>query len=151
MRHRDNETAIFLFAILKQLNLRNVSRRLQLPSCPGPALTSMQICWDKVARDPVLLQPVISGHAARMRYSRFREAVAGEGDKKTRLKPANSRVYRTKKASEATTSMAKKDPEVKKEQPPSQAASPMPEAWSCLSPDAQVRPAVLDQSINNRR
>ncbi|GAO14257.1 uncharacterized protein UV8b_08123 [Ustilaginoidea virens] len=54
----DNAMARFLFAILKQKNLKDID-------------------WNQVAQDPVLLQPISNGHAARMRYSRFRATVTG--------------------------------------------------------------------------
>ncbi|KAG5926037.1 hypothetical protein E4U42_003700 [Claviceps africana] len=54
----DNAMARFLFAILKQKNLKDID-------------------WNQVAQDPVLLQPITNGHAARMRYSRFRATVTG--------------------------------------------------------------------------
>ncbi|KAG5923060.1 hypothetical protein E4U53_003606 [Claviceps sorghi] len=62
----DNAMARFLFAILKQKNLKDID-------------------WNQVAQDPVLLQPITNGHAARMRYSRFRATVTGhESQRRTR-------------------------------------------------------------------
>ncbi|KAF4126450.1 hypothetical protein GMORB2_0186 [Geosmithia morbida] len=54
----ENATARFLFAILKQKNLKDID-------------------WNQVAQDPVLMQPISNGHAARMRYFRFRATVEG--------------------------------------------------------------------------
>ncbi|KAG6008493.1 hypothetical protein E4U43_000132 [Claviceps pusilla] len=63
----DNAMARFLFAILKQKNLKDID-------------------WNQVAQDPVLLQPITNGHAARMRYSRFRATVTGhEPQKRSRV------------------------------------------------------------------
>ncbi|KAH7321168.1 hypothetical protein B0I35DRAFT_208753 [Stachybotrys elegans] len=59
----DNATARLLFAILKQKNLKDID-------------------WNLVAQDPVLLQPIPNGHAARMRYSRFRSTVLGHSPEK---------------------------------------------------------------------
>ena len=36
-----------------------------------------QIDWNKVARDPILQQEITNGHAARMRYSRFKKQMDG--------------------------------------------------------------------------
>ncbi|KAG5977861.1 hypothetical protein E4U55_006473 [Claviceps digitariae] len=59
----DNAMARFLFAILKQKNLKDID-------------------WNQVAQDPVLMQPITNGHAARMRYSRFRATVTGHEPQK---------------------------------------------------------------------
>ncbi|KAI9158483.1 hypothetical protein HJFPF1_06478 [Paramyrothecium foliicola] len=52
----DNAMARFLFAILKQKNLKDID-------------------WNQVAQDPVLMSPITNGHAARMRFSRFRSTI----------------------------------------------------------------------------
>lgn len=52
----DNAMARFLFAILRQKNLKDID-------------------WNQVAQDPVLMSPITNGHAARMRYSRFRSTI----------------------------------------------------------------------------
>ncbi|KAH7040559.1 uncharacterized protein B0I36DRAFT_219722, partial [Microdochium trichocladiopsis] len=54
----DNPMARFLFAILKQKNLKDID-------------------WNEVARDSVLVEEISNGHAARMRYARFRDAMLG--------------------------------------------------------------------------
>lgn len=70
----DNAMARFLFAVLKQKNLKDVS--LLQPSHPAIlTLVSCQIDWDLVANDPALLTPVTNGLAARMRFSRFRSTI----------------------------------------------------------------------------
>ena len=39
-----------------------------------------------MAQDPVLLQPISNGHAARMRYARFKSSVVGtDSEKKGRI------------------------------------------------------------------
>ncbi|KAM7222049.1 hypothetical protein V8F06_002554 [Rhypophila decipiens] len=54
----DNDMAKFLFAILRQKDLKDID-------------------WNKVASDPILPKPISNGHAARMRYSRFRSSMLG--------------------------------------------------------------------------
>lgn len=80
----DNAMARFLFAILKQKNLKDID-------------------WNLVASDPVLLQPITNGHAARMRYSRFRSTVAGgsEAQKRNRVE-GKVRVSKPKGKANAT-------------------------------------------------
>ncbi|KAG5998333.1 hypothetical protein E4U52_000668 [Claviceps spartinae] len=56
--HAENPTACLLFAILKQKSLKDID-------------------WNQVAQDPVLAEPIRNGHAARMRYSRFRDSFTG--------------------------------------------------------------------------
>ncbi|KAM0813265.1 hypothetical protein AB5N19_13258 [Seiridium cardinale] len=58
MSNNDNVMARFLFAILQQKNLKDID-------------------WNKVASNPILASPISNGHAARMRYSRFRSAMLG--------------------------------------------------------------------------
>ncbi|GKU00462.1 hypothetical protein FLAG1_00270 [Fusarium langsethiae] len=74
----ENAMARFLMAILNQKNLKDID-------------------WNAVASDPVLLQPITNGHAARMRYTRFRDTVKGhEPQKRTRAED-KSRVTKSKK------------------------------------------------------
>ncbi|KAL2263268.1 hypothetical protein VTK26DRAFT_7533 [Humicola hyalothermophila] len=74
MANNDNAMARFLFAILQQKCLKDID-------------------WNKVARDPVLTQPITNGHAARMRYSRFKAAMLGhEPQRRNRTNPDKSRV-----------------------------------------------------------
>ncbi|KAL2265562.1 hypothetical protein VTJ83DRAFT_6662 [Remersonia thermophila] len=61
----------FLFAILEQKCLKDID-------------------WNKVARNPILAQPITNGHAARMRFSRFKSSVLG-------LEPQRRRVSKKKK------------------------------------------------------
>ncbi|ETS06583.1 hypothetical protein M419DRAFT_117133, partial [Trichoderma reesei RUT C-30] len=74
----DNAMARFLFAILKQKNLKDID-------------------WNQVAADPVLLEPITNGHAARMRYSRFRATVTGHTPSKRGRSSDKSRVSKSKK------------------------------------------------------
>ncbi|TDZ23268.1 hypothetical protein Cob_v003773 [Colletotrichum orbiculare MAFF 240422] len=75
----DNQMTRFLFAILKQKNLKDID-------------------WNAVAHDPILSQPITNGHAARMRYSRFRSAMLGlEPQKRNRAAANKNRVTKSKK------------------------------------------------------
>ncbi|OLN92103.1 hypothetical protein CCHL11_01509 [Colletotrichum chlorophyti] len=75
----DNQMTRFLFAILKQKNLKDID-------------------WNAVAHDPILTQPITNGHAARMRYSRFRSAMLGlEPQKRNRTAANKNRVTKSKK------------------------------------------------------
>ena len=56
-----------------------------------------QIDWNQVAQDPVLLQPITNGHAARMRYSRFRSTVTGHEPQKRGRPGDKDRVAKAKK------------------------------------------------------
>ncbi|TFB05289.1 hypothetical protein CCMA1212_002976 [Trichoderma ghanense] len=87
----DNAMARFLFAILKQKNLKDID-------------------WNQVAADPVLLEPITNGHAARMRYSRFRATVTGHTPSKRGRSSDKSRVSKSKKGAPT-----KKDKSIKQE------------------------------------
>ncbi|KAI6779843.1 uncharacterized protein J7T54_003767 [Emericellopsis cladophorae] len=91
----DNAMARFLFAILKQKNLKDID-------------------WNQVAEDPVLLQPISNGHAARMRYSRFRATVSNAD----RRSPSSSTGAKSKSMDKNRVSKAKskKDGPIKVEQ-----------------------------------
>ncbi|KAK0706573.1 hypothetical protein B0T26DRAFT_680240 [Lasiosphaeria miniovina] len=58
MSANDSPMTRFLFAILQQKCLKDID-------------------WEKVAHDPILLQDISNGHAARMRYSRFKSTMLG--------------------------------------------------------------------------
>ncbi|KXX81228.1 hypothetical protein MMYC01_201381 [Madurella mycetomatis] len=79
MSNNDNAMARFLFAILQQKSLKDID-------------------WNKVARNPILSQEITNGHAARMRYSRFRAAMLGlEPQRRNRTNPTKSRVAKRKR------------------------------------------------------
>ncbi|EFW99011.1 hypothetical protein CMQ_4863 [Grosmannia clavigera kw1407] len=63
----DKAIARLLYAMLRQKSLKDID-------------------WDQVARDPALLEEISNGHAARMRFSRFRTTVENQG------KPRRSRL-----------------------------------------------------------
>ncbi|PNY28833.1 Uncharacterized protein TCAP_01246 [Tolypocladium capitatum] len=77
-RNSENVMARFLFAILKQKDLKDIN-------------------WDQVAQDPVLLESITNGHAARMRFSRFRSTVTGKGPQKRRRRVGKARVSKSAK------------------------------------------------------
>ncbi|KAK8134563.1 hypothetical protein PG984_006575 [Apiospora sp. TS-2023a] len=85
MSNNDNAMTRFLFAILKQKNLKDID-------------------WNAVARDPILSQEITNGHAARMRYSRFRQAMLGLEPKprnKTVAEKDKHRITKSKKTPKA--------------------------------------------------
>lgn len=60
-------------------------------SCSITSLMSSQIDWNKVADDPMLKNQITNGHAARMRYARFKKQMEGTvGERKPRA-PATPR------------------------------------------------------------
>ncbi|KAK3946300.1 hypothetical protein QBC46DRAFT_3790 [Diplogelasinospora grovesii] len=85
----DNAMSRFLFAILKQKCLKDID-------------------WNKVAHDPVLVQEISNGHAARMRYSRFRASMLGLEPKRRNSTSPEKKARVTKKRKE---DMAKKKAE----------------------------------------
>ncbi|KAK7417151.1 hypothetical protein QQX98_004754 [Neonectria punicea] len=87
----ENAMARFLLAILNQKNLKDID-------------------WNQVAADPVLMQPITNGHAARMRFARFRSSVNGHEPQKRTRTADKSRVTKSKKPSQA-----KKDSLIKSE------------------------------------
>ncbi|KAI1411731.1 hypothetical protein F5Y13DRAFT_164937 [Hypoxylon sp. FL1857] len=93
----DNDMTRFLFAILRQKNLKDID-------------------WNQVAHDPILGEgkKITNGHAARMRYSRFRSALLGlEPTRRNRTRDPKCRVTKLRKGSKG-----KKDENVKAESTP---------------------------------
>ncbi|KAI1438571.1 hypothetical protein GGR50DRAFT_368703 [Xylaria sp. CBS 124048] len=77
--NNDNAMTRFLFAILRQKNLKDID-------------------WNQVAHDPILAQEITNGHAARMRYSRFKSAMLGlEPTRRNRSGPPKPRAGKSKK------------------------------------------------------
>lgn len=114
----------FLFAILRQKNLKDID-------------------WNKVARDPILAQEITNGHAARMRYSRFRSAMLGlEPQRRNRTNPNKSKVTKSSKKD----SKAKKDDSVKPEA--SMETASIPE--SSQQPPPNIKQETLQPSYDNR-
>ncbi|KAK0626154.1 hypothetical protein B0T14DRAFT_509276 [Immersiella caudata] len=84
MSANDNAMTRFLFAILQQKCLKDID-------------------WNKVAHDPILAQEITNGHAARMRYSRFKAAMLGlEPQRRNRTNPNRNRVTKKKKDDKAS-------------------------------------------------
>ncbi|KAI0428995.1 hypothetical protein F5Y09DRAFT_271520 [Xylaria sp. FL1042] len=104
--NNDNAMTRFLFAILRQKNLKDID-------------------WNQVAHDPILAHPITNGHAARMRYSRFKSTMLGlEPTKRNRTGSPKSRVTKSKKDPKN-----KKSDNIKPESSapgPSHSASPEP-------------------------
>ncbi|KAI1341925.1 hypothetical protein F5Y15DRAFT_375687 [Xylariaceae sp. FL0016] len=77
--NNENAMARFLFAILQQKTLKDID-------------------WNEVAHNPILSQPITNGHAARMRYSRFKSSLLGtEPTRRNRTTQPKSRVTKSKK------------------------------------------------------
>ncbi|CZT09229.1 uncharacterized protein RAG0_14060 [Rhynchosporium agropyri] len=107
----DNPITRLLYAILSQKCLKDnnnsfsaICTMLSIFMNPELIPSHLQINWDKVAHHP-LLEPEddkekkINGHAARMRYSRFKkqmDAACGDIPPPTPRKPRKSRVEKTK-------------------------------------------------------
>ncbi|VBB83813.1 Putative protein of unknown function [Podospora comata] len=131
MAHNDNAMTRFLFAILQQKCLKDID-------------------WNKVAQDPNLTQPITNGHAARMRYSRFRSAMLGiEPQKRNRVTKPTAR---KKKTTAASTSQKEagdgdtQDTPTKPDNPPAkkikvERLSPKPANPQLPSPKSDAIPA----------
>jgi hypothetical protein len=111
----ENPMALLLYAILKQKNLKDID-------------------WNQVAQDPHLPEPVSNGHAARMRFFRFRNSVEGMTHRRGRPAEGNGvkdgRVSKPKKQPQR----AKRDVMIKSEMSPS------------MSPYGQFSPASTNTS-----
>ncbi|ROW06426.1 hypothetical protein VMCG_04427 [Cytospora schulzeri] len=93
--NNDNSMARFLFAILQQKNLKDID-------------------WNAVAHNEVLVQRITNGHAARMRYSRFRASLLGiEPQRRNRTAANKSKVTKSKvtKSKKETKTKTKKEKE----------------------------------------
>lgn len=99
--NNDNAMARFLFCILQQKDLKDVSvlgyAGYAVYISRPPRLTSKQIDWNKVAHNPILTQEITNGHAARMRYSRFRASLLGIEPQRRNRGPNKSKVTKSKK------------------------------------------------------
>ncbi|KAI0202583.1 hypothetical protein F4808DRAFT_66992 [Astrocystis sublimbata] len=139
--NNDNAMTRFLFAILKQKNLKDID-------------------WNAVAHDPILSQPITNGHAARMRYSRFRSVMLGlEPTRRNRVaEPAKNRVTKSKKDPKAQQHKSRKDDNVKSEtasapeSPVTRAASPepVPPPPSQPKPQQKIKQEPMAYNHNSR-
>jgi hypothetical protein len=89
-----------------------------------------------VAQDPVLLQPITNGHAARMRFARFRTTVSGGDTQKKHRSSEKSRVSKSK---------AKKDNLIKSE------SSASLSSYAQFSPASAASPYLTDRDDFNAR
>lgn len=94
-----NDGAInrLLYAILSQKCLKDVC---QIIFNHFLLTLTTKIDWNKVAHDPILAQEITNGHAARMRYSRFKKQMDSTTSMPTRPRkiatPRRSRVEKKK-------------------------------------------------------
>ncbi|KAI2783054.1 hypothetical protein F4815DRAFT_491694 [Daldinia loculata] len=117
--NNDSMMTRFLFAILKQKNLKDIN-------------------WDAVAKDEILPQPISNGHAARMRYSRFKTAMLGnEPTRRNRTGQGKNRVAKSKKDPKG-----KKDELVKLES----ALDSLPESSVTPEPSEMPAPKIKQES-----
>ncbi|KAK3683715.1 hypothetical protein B0T22DRAFT_468642 [Podospora appendiculata] len=83
MSSNDETMKRLLFAILQQKDLKDID-------------------WEKVANSPYLPQKISNGHAARMRYARYKQTVMGtEPQRRNRANPNKARVTKKKNADRA--------------------------------------------------
>ncbi|KAH6645978.1 hypothetical protein BKA67DRAFT_540972 [Truncatella angustata] len=129
MSNNDNVMARFLFAILQQKNLKDID-------------------WNKVACNPLLAQEITNGHAARMRYSRFRSAMLNlEPQRRNRTtKEKANRVTKSKK--EPKDSKSKKEDVVKTESVAGSAS--VAESTEAPSPSPRIKQERVPPTYNSR-
>ncbi|RDA83394.1 hypothetical protein CP532_4833, partial [Ophiocordyceps camponoti-leonardi (nom. inval.)] len=80
-----NDIARLLYAMIRQMGVKTID-------------------WDQVACDPVLLQPICSGHAARMRYFRFEKTVQRQDGRRISKSNGRSPTIGSEKGLERETS-----------------------------------------------
>lgn len=108
----DAENARFLYTIIKQLNLKCVRRLRTLDRGRPDAYKLQQINWNEVSQE----LGITNGHAARMRYSRFRQQVDGitptpRGPRKRSAEPKRARRHTAAKGKLEKHEDTKDDPE----------------------------------------
>ncbi len=74
-------------------------------------MSLLQIDWNEVARNPVLTQEITNGHAARMRFSRFRQQILGLAPQKRNRTSASGKSRVTKRKREDDHPKPKKEDE----------------------------------------
>lgn len=90
-------------------------------------LTFLQTDWNKVANNPILAHEITNGHAARMRFSRFRKALLGlEPTRRNRTGTPNSRVTKSKKEPKPKTDERVKSEPATRPTTPKEATEPLP-------------------------
>jgi len=128
----DSPSAKFLYTIIKQLDLKGVSTHpyhIQLP----PMLIARQIDWNLVASQ----LDISNGHAARMRYHRFRnqmEGIHSTQRKRASTKPPKSSInpLKMKKQKEIT-------PEPEQEVKAEFKGEPLTESAYKMEPELQMK------------
>lgn len=99
-------------------------------TCLTDLKSFVQIDWNEVAASPFLSQKISNGHAARMRYSRFRASMLGtEARPRNRTNPDKNRVTKAKKEErpkKKDVKVEKEKREEQEEQSKSQASNAMP-------------------------
>lgn len=128
MSANDNAMTRFLFAILQQKCLKDID-------------------WNKVAHDPILAQEITNGHAARMRYSRFRAAMLGiEPQKRKRTTTAGeNRVTKRKKddkSKKADTTASTTNEDTKSDEPDNRIKTE-PKATDAAAPKVKEEPLLV--------
>ncbi|KAG6279217.1 hypothetical protein E4U48_000144 [Claviceps purpurea] len=139
--HVENPIARLLFAMLRQKNLKDID-------------------WNQVAQDPVLLEPIPNGHAARMRFSRFRDSITGQiRQKHTRHHDKKISKPRKRQGSFKKNTLSKSDSGVDlsslAQSSPTSLASPYTDDYSsrfptpCSDDMVSVCPAVMERQQTN--
>jgi hypothetical protein len=82
------------------------------PSCSLLTNPLPQIDWNKVAHDPILSQEITNGHAARMRYSRFKKQMEGTTAvrRPRNIAPASPTKKRVEKNSKSPRKVKERNP-----------------------------------------
>ncbi|KAG6046391.1 hypothetical protein E4U39_001397 [Claviceps sp. Clav50 group G5] len=146
--HAENATVRLLFAIIKQKSLKDID-------------------WNQVAQDPVLLEPIGNGHAARMRFSRLRDSITGQGCQKRQKRQKRTRhdddkkisKPRKRQGSSQKNTISKSDSGVDlsslAQSSPTSLASPYSDDYSsrfptpCSDDMVSVCPAVIERGQTN--
>ncbi|POS73728.1 hypothetical protein DHEL01_v207881 [Diaporthe helianthi] len=109
--NNDSVMARFLFAILQQKNLKDID-------------------WNAVAHNPILAQEITNGHAARMRYSRFRNSLLNiEPQRRNRVGASKSKVTKSRKGTKAkkeNEQPIKNDPNARPDSQEQESKAPSP-------------------------
>ena len=140
----DGAIAKFLYTILKQLDLKSVRLLFVIKSLETPTKMSSQIDWNEVAGS----LDITNGHAARMRFSRFKQQM--EGVQAPTRKPRAS-APRSKKEKQKQDKVTKPDkptddeasPSVKPE--PEDGAEPMHGVEQTVKTSPQIKPEPKEE------
>jgi hypothetical protein len=126
MAASDTAMTRFLFAILEQKCLKDID-------------------WNEVARNPILPQPITNGHAARMRFSRFKQSLLGKESKpRNRPKDNKNRVTKSKKEIKGKKSNDDDDDEKTGKE---DAESPCPQQTTARAQSPRVKYEISQQPL----